>query len=335
MQESLLEMLECPICHGSLDWTLEERIDDRIEHAEAQCSRCSEVYPVRDGIGVFLTPDLPRNDLWEQVDSQISSYMRDHPDLEDQLMSPPVEALSPTDRQIRAQLLDERGDFERAQIAETLAHEALYTPAYRRCWNKQVEFVLQELEGVDGLVVDLASGRGYLVEKLVERVEHPIVTSDFSLHVLRRNKRYFDFLGFGNYVSLLAFDARLTPFKDRVIETMTTNLGLPNIENPGRLLHELGRIIGGELMAISHFFPEEDESNRSVIEEAGLAPLLYKQSALKQFKAAGWEVSIENVCTGEALPSPESEIFEGSRADGLPVAPTELEWCVIRAVNRQ
>ncbi len=67
--------------------------------------------------------------------------------------------------------------------------------------------------------------------------------------------------------------------------------------------------------------------------DAGLDPLLYRESALKHFASAGWKVVLENTCMGEALPTPPSKILEGASADGLPVAPTELEWCVIRAIS--
>lgn len=114
---------------------------------------------------------------------------------------------------------------------------------------------------------------------------------------------------------------------------MTTNLGLPNIEKPGRLLYELNRIIDGTLLAISHFFPADDEPNKKAIEVAGLDPLLYKRSAIENFISAGWSVEVENSCRAESLPTPESMIFREARVDGLPVAPTELEWCVLRATN--
>ncbi len=71
MHSYLIEMLECPVCHGELAWTVTERRGNRIEKAEAHCVACAATYPVREGIGLFLTPDLPRNDLWEQVDSQL------------------------------------------------------------------------------------------------------------------------------------------------------------------------------------------------------------------------------------------------------------------------
>ena len=65
MHTYLIEMLECPVCHDKLEWTINERGEGRIEAAEARCSGCDAAYPVRDGIGLFLTPELPRNDMWD------------------------------------------------------------------------------------------------------------------------------------------------------------------------------------------------------------------------------------------------------------------------------
>ena len=110
MHTYLIEMLECPVCHSELDWTITEQSEDRVEQAEAHCADCEATYPVRDGIGLFLTPDLPRNDLWAQVDSQLTLYLRDHPEIDRQLMDVPLEELSPTDQHFRALVLEERGD---------------------------------------------------------------------------------------------------------------------------------------------------------------------------------------------------------------------------------
>jgi uncharacterized protein YbaR (Trm112 family) len=71
MHSFLLEMFACPACYGTLKWEILEQRDDRIEAAEALCTACTAAYPVREGIGLFLTPDLPRNDLWEQSGKQV------------------------------------------------------------------------------------------------------------------------------------------------------------------------------------------------------------------------------------------------------------------------
>jgi len=67
MHEYLIPMLECPACHGKLKWTVAGSDGEHVERAEAICTSCAAVYPVHEGIGIFLTPDLQRHDLWEEA----------------------------------------------------------------------------------------------------------------------------------------------------------------------------------------------------------------------------------------------------------------------------
>jgi len=334
MHTYLIEMLECPACHGRLNWDITEQTEDRIETAEAHCIACAATYPVLDGIGLFLTPELQRNDLWEQVDSGLIQHLREHPELERQLMEAPLNTLAPTDQFFRASVLAEQDKFMEAQIAADLADKGLYTPEHINCRNSQLDYVVEWLSTTEGPIADLASGLGYLVEKVVRELKRPIVATDFSPNVLRKDRKWLENFGLYNYVSLLAFDARCTPFKDGAITTLTTNLWLPNIEEPGNLLKELHRIVAGAFLAISFFFPEEDETNAKVIHEANLDPLLYRRTALKHFLAAGWNVEVKNSCVGEAHPTPPSVLLDGARIDGLPVADTNLEWCVLFATSK-
>lgn len=333
MHTYLIEMLECPACHGKLKWNITEQNKERIETAEAKCNDCHAVYPVRDGIGLFLTSDLQRNDLWEQVDSALIQYLREHPELEHQLMELPLATLAPTDQLFRASVLAERGNFSEAQMVADLADKGLYTSEYLSCRNSELDYVVEWLSKTEGPIVDLASGLGYLVEKIVRELKRPIVATDFSPNVLRKDRKRLENFGLYNHVSLLAFDARRTPFKDGAITTLTTNVGLPNIEEPANLLVELRRIVSGVFLAISQFYPEEDEANARVIHEFKLDRLLYQRTALQHFAEAGWNVEVKNTCIGEAQPTPPSILFDGARADGLPVANTNLEWCVLLATR--
>ncbi len=334
MHTYLIEMLECPACHGALNWSITEQDENRIETAEACCDACTVIYPIRDGIGLFLTPELRRNDLWEEVDSGLIQHLREHPELEHQLMDVPLDTLAPADQSFRALVLEERGKYMEAQIAAASAHKGLYTPEYINCQEKQLDYVVDWLSTIEGPIVDLASGIGYLVEKLARKLKNPIVATDFSPRVLRRDREWLKSFGLYDHVSLLAFDARCTPFKDGAVATLTTNLGLPNIEEPGNLLKELRRIVASTFLAISFFFPEEDETNAKVIHEANLDPLLYRRTALEHFLAAGWNVEVKNSCVGEAHPTPPSVLLDGATIDGLPVADTNLEWCVLFATSK-
>ena len=331
MHTYLVQMLACPSCRGEIDWTISERHQDRIETAEAVCAVCDVTYPVREGIGLFLTPDLPRDDLWKLVDSRLMQYLREHPKVERKLMDVPLDSLGPADQFFRAMALEERGEYAEAKAVEELADEGLYTPEVRACRDSQYEYMLEHLSGVEGPIVDLASGRCYLVERMARALERPIVATDFSPSVLRRDRRWLEFLGLYDRVSLLAFDARRTPFKDGAVETLTTNQGLPNIEEPGKLLRELRRIVSGTFMALHHFYPEDDGANAAVLRQVGLATLLFRASALERFIEAGWQVEAANICAGRALPTPTGVVLEGASIDGLPAAETVLEWCVLVA----
>lgn len=330
MHTYLIDMLECPACHGELDWNITEHVDKRIIVAEATCQSCASIYPVRDGIGLFLTPDLPRNDLWEQVDSGLVRYLREHRELEQQLLESSLERLNPADQFFRALVLEARGNYREARVAEEAANRGLYTTEYLACWTSQFDYVIAQLSATSGPIVDLASGRCYLVETLAHRLRRPVVATDFSPAVQRRNRHRLEHSGLYADVSLLAFDARRTPFKHGSVATLTTNLGLPNIEAPGALLTELRRIVAGVFLAISHFYAESDEANAPAIRAAQLDTLLYRRSALQQYLEAGWEVEAKNACIGTARPTPPSLVLEGASVDGLPVADTHLEWAVLQ-----
>lgn len=332
MKKYLLEMLECPDCHGALEWNITDSLDDRILEALASCEACSASYPVREGIGIFLTPDLPRNDLWENVDNRLFEFLEIHPEIEKALMESPLEALSPVDQHYRGVILEQREKYDEAKEVYRKAEEGLYTADSIRCLESQLDYVIEELAENEGPVVDLASGAGKLVNRIIKNLKIPLVVTDFSPSILRKNKLWFKRNGCYDSISLLSFDARKTPFKDGSIGTMTTCMGLPNIEEPGVLLEELRRIVSVRFMAISNFFSEDDEVNGKIIREAGLEKLLYRSSALKEFREARWDVEIENVCTGEVRPAPPGVVLEGARVDALPACRTDLEWCVISAV---
>jgi len=331
MQEFLIEMLECPSCHGELNWKIIQHQGDRIEEAKVNCKKCDGTYPVKEGIGLFLAPDLPRNDLWEQLDSQLIQYLRENPQIESKLMDVPLNTLNPADQFFRSQVLEERGEFAQAKAIANLAYSKLYAPEYLKCNNAQINYLIAQLSIFDGPIIDLASGRGDLAELLVRKLKQPIVFTDFSPQILRRNRRWLEFFGLYERVSLLAFDARRSPFKDGAIKMMTTNLGLINIEEPENLLSELRRVVSGKFCAISFFYQVDDEVNAEAIKKFGMDKFIFKNSALESFRAAGWQVKMENMMIGRAFPTPKGEVIEGAGIDAFPVTETKLEWGILVA----
>jgi len=311
MQEFLKEMLKCPTCHGELKWKVNRYQEDRIEEAEAVCKVCGAVYPVRKGIGIFLTPDLPREDLWEQVNSQLIHFLHENPQIDKILMDTPLNNLNPADQYFRALILEEREQYVLAKAIIDLAQSKMYTPEYLKCFNSQINYLITQVSVFTSPIVDLASGRVEFAEIMLRKLKQPVVVTDFSPRVLYRNRRWLEFFGLYEQVSLLAFDVRLSPFKNGAVEVMTTNLGLANIEKPENLSLELRRIVSGKFFAISHFYPEDDEVNAEAIKKIGLSKFLFRNSAMESFYSAGWQVKMENMVIGKTYPTPKSEVIEG------------------------
>ena len=58
MQESLLEILGCPLDKHELELEDAEYDDDEVVDGELVCTECGERYPVDDGIPNLLPPDM-------------------------------------------------------------------------------------------------------------------------------------------------------------------------------------------------------------------------------------------------------------------------------------
>lgn len=326
MKELLPDLLECPACRGPLRWEVRERDGDRIEAADARCAGCGAVYPVRDGIGLFLAPDLPRDDPWEQAGGHLSRYLGEHPDVEALLMEPPADELGPADRFFRALVLEDRGRFAEAHAAAASAMRQLYTPESQACRERQLDYVAARLAGRDtGPVVDLASGRCRLVERLARALDRPIVATDFSPRVLRRDRRWLEFLGLYDRVNLLALDARRSPFRTGAVETLTTFAGLENVEQPDAVLRECRRTVSrdaGGFFAIT----QVDLGERPDDVRTDGWDLL-----LGRLADAGWRAEVENRCRARAEPTPRGIVLEGAAIDAFPEAATTVESGVLVA----
>lgn len=132
---------------------------------------------------------MPRKDLWNQVDSGLIQHLQKHPELENRILLPKVSELAPADQFLRTLLLEKQGDYSTAQTVEDIALKGLYTPEYRSCWQRQLEVLVDQLSGTREPIVDLALGRGYLVKKMLIELDNPVVATDFSPGILRRNRQ--------------------------------------------------------------------------------------------------------------------------------------------------
>ena len=84
-------------------------------------------------------------------------------------------------------------------------------------------------------------------------------------------------------------------------------------------------------MIITYVRPEGSAANRAAPEKVGLDARAFRQPTLERFAESGWQVTLECVRSGHTEPSPPGAQSEDATIDGLPVASTTLEWCVLVA----
>lgn len=329
MHERLLSLLACPSCRGSLRWTVGSHRGEELWEGSARCDACGGSYPLRDGIAALLPSAGSAEDLWAEAGSWIRSLPSEHPEETRQLLDSPIDELGGTDLLVRGMLLEARHEFGEAKPVLGRAIEALYAPEMRSASQRQFHELLARLAAAPSPVVDLASGRGMLLEFLLPRCRHAFVATDVSPAVLARSRRYLETLAPGDRLDLVALDARHLPFPDNSVPTMVTNVGLMNIQEPGSLVPELRRVLAGSLLAVTAFYPEEGGPNGEAIARMGLESMVYRERALRSFEEAGFSVEVANTVRARAVPTPEGKILEGLRPDRLPVVETVLEWCTL------
>jgi SAM-dependent methyltransferase len=295
--------LVCPACRGPL--------------AGTACSACGRTYAVVDEIPLLVEPDSEVTDLWEGSESGLSRVLRENPELERALLDPPAAELAPADAFLRALVLEERGQGEEVEAAFVRLHP----PEVLACMTSQIDAVCRRLGEERGRVVDLASGRGMLLERLQRIVGGTLVATDISPRVLRRAR--------SRGIAAVACDARRLPFADGSVDYVTTFLGLNNIEHPGELLAELRRV-ARRLVAV-HLVYERGTANDEALEELGLAPLAYRDSFMRGLEHAGWDAELVGSCSSTLSPAPVGVLLEGAMIDRLPVASVEATWMTVEA----
>jgi uncharacterized protein len=329
MQHDLIELLACPLCTGDLAWEILEEQHGLIRRAWACCQDCSAVYPVQDGIGVFL-PEPELAEPWEDETHVLLQGVRSQPDVEQRLLSTPLEALSPVDAYYRALVLESQGDLGQARIVYETALLQLYAPEQLICRESQLHYLVEHLDDAGGPVLILSSGRAELTEAIRRSKTMPLIIAGASPGMLARLRRWLGFLHLETGVSCLACDPRQTPFKDGALPVVTTDQGLANQQALGRLLKEMRRV-SSRLAAVHAFYPLHDASNAAAIEALGLKMALHWENLQPVLAAAGWEARRENVCRSRAQPPPRGSLVSAPGFEALPVAETWLDWCTLVA----
>lgn len=318
MHKELFERLACPVCHGALT----------TEGDALCCKRCGLAFTQAQGVPCLFGPG--KEDLWASNQGGLARFFEEHPTVAAALEQADEDRLNGADLSAKAGLRQAQGRFREAAELHQAASWKCYPEGYIRTFERQLDFIAQQLKDCAGPVVDIASGRGMLVSHLLDRIAAPLAATDLSPSVLANYQasRWPEAIENGK-LSLLAFDAAEIPFRDRSLPAVTTCVGLQNIPGPENAIRELRRVCGGTLYALCYFFPEDDRENQEAAERFGLAGAYSCRELTKKLQAAGFHVDYFETPAFHQQPTPLGQVVPGMRVDGLPVAETEARFITL------
>ena len=325
----LKEILICPECHEELIWEITDETKAHIMEAKIKCTNCTKTYAVKNGVGCFVDYQDSPDDSWERVEDWLKNFTAENPDITEKLMTTDIEKLNAADIMIRSMLNKIKGNHDEAEILNKLYRQKAYKEETLKAGYAQADYIINALKNEKDFILDVASGQGTLISKFLENTDTCVVSSDMSLNVLEKAKESAEKGGFGDRVSYMAFDLNKSPFKNKSVKTITTYVGLQNIENPEKIFGELRRICGGKLYSACVFCCEDNVINRKALENDGLDKTWIKNKYIEQFNNAGFVSIVENSIATVDDPTPVGEIVQGVGIDGFPVEPGNFERAVV------
>ncbi len=302
-------LLQCPSCSSSL----------LSQEDSFMCSRCGKRFKKRMGIYDFL---LSGRDQWEMVGK---GFMNGQEEIEKRFFETPEEQLSPADQLIKAVALWYRGKFDEFKRLMKRSREAIYTEEYNSAMVQSVYHTVELIKKENGVVLDLATGMGGLLEELLAYTEREYISVDISPSSSFGLLQYLRYRGWGDRVYQIIADGKKLPFRNDSLDLIVSAAGFQNMENSREVFTETRRV-SRKLITLCIFF-EEDDPNLSYVKDRNLH---VSRLFIEGLEEAGWNVTVENVIKARAEPTPQSMIL-GIRPDQLPVTPTTRNFEIIVA----
>lgn len=187
-------------------------------------------------------------------------------------------------------------------------------------WWQVAEKKLSEISGV---VVDVATGLGTMLEKIITLPVKMIISTDVDPNVLLSTKTELD-ERFDRKAIYVASDAKHMAIKDNSADYVVSFAGTNNIPEPAKALHEFYRILkpGGKIVLMSVFVDEGTPTDMATKErdiDVAYVKLRF-ENALKS-------VGFRNLEITEASKA----IWNENEMDSFPIAGDVVHYSIVEA----
>jgi uncharacterized protein YbaR (Trm112 family) len=288
MLERVVRQLACPVCGGSLRPDLPRRkVGGRLRHADLGCRDCHRVYGIQDGIGLLACPLADGHD-WR--------------------VDPAVAEALPDDRRWREYL-------------------ASLPPEVPGIYDEIARRLRAELEGVDGLVADLATCTGHVLRglppeaggrRLVLGLDPEAAPLYAAQGALRRERRYTS-------ISLAQFDPAHWPLPRASLAAIVSFFGPLTVPGGPRWMAEAARTLRERApLAFGTLLSEEGTATLQEARRLRLDGLLTKAHLERALRRTGFHLE-----TWEVLG--EGRHWPGNPYDPLPKRGDPWRYVYVRA----
>jgi demethylmenaquinone methyltransferase/2-methoxy-6-polyprenyl-1,4-benzoquinol methylase len=125
-------------------------------------------------------------------------------------------------------------------------------------WRKKA---VQELKGLKGWILDIATGTGDIAIEMIQQDGHhrKVFGLDFSEPMLKRAQRKVSEKGLSQIIALSLGDALSLPFRNNTFSASLIAFGLRNIVKKEQALSEMTRVIrkDGKVIVLEFTFPQK------------------------------------------------------------------------------
>ena len=220
---------------------------------------------------------------------------------------------------------DQTQDF-REQEQEALDHYySLFNEETKLAFEKQDECMRQVVASLSGVVCDLATGGGSMLQMLLDsrnpQISDIVCTDINELELIctryRRN-------GTRSHVHYVATDGRYLSFKDNSFDYITSFAGFGNIPDGEKVASEVYRVLkpGGRIVIKGNYIEKESRSFE-LAKSVGVERGMVEELLTDDLRAAGF-TDIRSTVVAEA-------VWAENPYDLIPAAGDTQRFCIVEA----
>ena len=169
-------------------------------------------------------------------------------------------------------------------------YQSRLTNGCRKAERMLDEAVQEHVESCRGIALDIATGRGMLLSRVMEwNPELSLIGTDIDARILAVTKLVRNC---GENVAFVGCDGRHIALKDESVDHAFSFVGIANMPEPEKVISEIYRILkkGGSFIYKGLFMDRESEGMRDLQERFGLGRVMDIELLTALFVDAGFKV---------------------------------------------